>query len=183
MGKTKIAKREKEIDVMCCSCGSIFKGFRQKENSRCDLCWKAYYKEKRDAKRKVDKYKSLKVWMRALIGSNLKISGEERELIVNQMLQKLVDQNFKCYYTSLPLVPGLNASIEHIMPKSKKPELRKEIDNLVWVRREINAMKNNYGFNEFIDFCKLCVNSPVLLQLAQNENRESEIVQYEDYVI
>lgn len=179
MSKVKTASKEKQIEVVCCRCGNTYIGFRQRKDSKCNLCIKLYYQEARKKKRPKDEYKHLKVWIRANAGSNLGVSGEERETIVKQMLEKLVSQNFKCFYTGLPLVPGVNASIEHIKPKSKNPELRKDINNLVWIRTEVNSMRNNYTFEKFLMLCEACVKSPVLQNFVRAEQAEV----YEDYCI
>jgi hypothetical protein len=65
----------------------------------------------------------------------------------------LEKQDFKCPYTGLKLVPGENASLDHIKPVSKFPELACEISNVEWVHKKINWMKMDWDKQDFIDFC------------------------------
>lgn len=186
MSKIKVASREKQIEVVCSRCGSTYAGFRQRSDSKCNLCLKLHYKESNAKARAIkftqqskDEYKILKSWIRRSVTLNLKANDDEKEKIVEQMLEKLISQDFKCFYTGLPLVPGVNASIEHIKPKSKNPELRKDVNNLVWIRTEVNSMRNNYTFEKFLMLCDACIKSPVLQNFVRIEQAEA----YEDYCI
>jgi hypothetical protein len=69
--------------------------------------------------------------------------------------QKLLDQGSACYYTGVPLVLGVNDSLDHLLSVSKHPELRADIDNVVWCTREINTMKNGMDRDEFLTVCRL----------------------------
>jgi hypothetical protein len=194
MGKYK----ESELkECVCTKCGSTIMKRRKHKKATCDNCLREHYKAKRgeinSKKKKIredheifdgnENSDFVRRWVFGIVPNNLKIKGDFKNQLSEQLLQKLIDQDFKCYYTGLPLVPNHNASLEHIKPRSKNPELIYDVSNLVWVRKEINSMRSNYSFSEFIDLCQQCVNSPVLLQLAQSEKEEEKIVQYEDYVI
>ena len=67
--------------------------------------------------------------------------------------QKLESQGFRCYYTGDPLIPGVNASIDHLVPKSRGGS-GSDIENCVWCDRDINALKNDWTKAEFIARCK-----------------------------
>ena len=58
----------------------------------------------------------------------------------------------KCAYSGRKLTMGLNASIDHIKPLSKHPELLNSVDNLQWVHKQLNYFKQDLEENEFIDF-------------------------------
>ncbi len=68
--------------------------------------------------------------------------------------QKLVAQDFRCYYTGVHLVPGVNASLDHRVPRSRGGDPA-DIDNCVWCDRLINAFKNDLTEAEFVERCKI----------------------------
>lgn len=63
------------------------------------------------------------------------------------------NQNRLCAYTNKPLVLGVNASLDHILPRSRFPHLRSEPSNTHWVDASINSMKHNMTHEEFIAVC------------------------------
>lgn len=65
------------------------------------------------------------------------------------LLDKLKKQDFKCAYTGIHLQLGVNASIDHILPKSRFPKLRTNVDNLHWVSMVVNRAKNLLTQDEF----------------------------------
>ena len=70
-------------------------------------------------------------------------------------LEKLLnEQGHKCAYSGRPLEIGINASIEHVAPKSKHPLKAKDLDNLKWVDLSINKMKHELSLPEFLQTCK-----------------------------
>lgn len=66
----------------------------------------------------------------------------------------LIKQEYKCPYTGNELVLGKNASIDHIKPLSKFPELNYDIDNLQWVDNRINFIKSNNTEEDFLSLIK-----------------------------
>jgi hypothetical protein len=70
------------------------------------------------------------------------------------LLEKLVAQNYQCYYTGMELVPGL-ASIDHLLPVSRFPELKTDISNVVWCLKKINVMKNDMTESDFVRWCSI----------------------------
>ena len=70
--------------------------------------------------------------------------------------EKLEQQQFRCYYTGVELVPGINASLDHRIPRSRGGDPR-DMDNCVWCDRLINAFKNELTDAEFIERCRLVV--------------------------
>lgn len=73
-------------------------------------------------------------------------------LLIKGLLQR---QNYRCAYTDKELVIGRNASLDHIIPKSKGGD--SFVENLQWVDLQINVMKNNLSHREFITIIKLII--------------------------
>lgn len=67
----------------------------------------------------------------------------------------LAHQNYKCAYTGEAITFGLNASIDHIIPKSHRDYPGdKDLSNLCWTTKKTNIVKNNLSKDELIEFCK-----------------------------
>ena len=66
--------------------------------------------------------------------------------------EKLEQQKFLCYYTGTEIIPGINASIDHRLPRSRGG--KNDITNCVWCDRNINAFKRDATDEEFINLCK-----------------------------
>ncbi len=108
-------------------------------------------------------------WIMRLVRNRFSLKGESAQKLSAILLEKLHKQNFICYYTGLPLTVGLNASIEHLLPESNNPESSHDPNNLVWVRIEVNKMRSNLSFNDFLFFCSACLKSETLRTLASVE--------------
>lgn len=65
------------------------------------------------------------------------------------------EQSGLCAVTGEKLVPGLNASLDHIIPKSRGGSSDKK--NLRWVLLRINQLKWDMTHEEFVDMCRLVV--------------------------
>lgn len=173
-------------DIKCTECSNIYSGRRANKNARCPSCRKAHnkkrinkwLKERRDTGRcqkcsndRLD-FSSLCIdcWCESILRTSLGLRIPEVKSLTSTLLEKLRQQDFLCHYTRLPLIPGMNASIEHIKPRSLYPHLIADPDNLVWVRLEINKMRSNLPFSVFVNFCKLCATSPSILELCNDES-------------
>src|SRR3982751_6767776 len=66
------------------------------------------------------------------------------------LLAKLNKQGWRCAYTGIPLVLRENASIDHILPVSRYPKFRHNINNVEWVDWRVNHMKLSMKKTEFI---------------------------------
>lgn len=86
------------------------------------------------------------------------------------LLEKLHQQNFKCFYTQRDLVPGVNLSLDHVLPKSWYPEGRTDIDNLVWTDLRCNQAKNNLPLSAFVSLCEDVVKNKANYCLTQEGN-------------
>lgn len=69
----------------------------------------------------------------------------------------LVKQNYRCAYTGRELVLGMNASIDHKLPRSLYPGLLNDVSNLEWVDLEVNRAKRTMTRDQFIALCRLVV--------------------------
>lgn len=71
-----------------------------------------------------------------------------------QMARRLEEADFKCFYTDTVLIPGENASLDHVKPRSKFPHLVDCLDNLVWCDRTINNMKTALEVPDMLTACR-----------------------------
>jgi hypothetical protein len=77
-------------------------------------------------------------------------------LTIEEMWEKFITQNKKCALTGLPLIFSTkrdacdgNASLDRI-----NSSLGYVIDNIQWLHKDINIMKNSHDVKYFIDLCK-----------------------------
>jgi 5-methylcytosine-specific restriction endonuclease McrA len=64
----------------------------------------------------------------------------------------LIKQDYLCVYTGTKLIPGVNTSLDHIVPKSKGGG--NVIGNFQWVTIQVNFAKLNYTDEEFLSLIK-----------------------------
>jgi hypothetical protein len=84
------------------------------------------------------------------------------------LLKQLWDeQNGRCAVTGTELLPGFNASLDHIVPKSRGGTSEKS--NLRWVLLRINQIKWDMTHDEFVEVCRAVV-------LAQDQVKTNEAV-------
>lgn len=77
------------------------------------------------------------------------------EVTRDELMKKLVDQEFKCVYTGEKLVLGENASVDHILPVTRGGT--SIIENLQWTTKLVNRMKFTMNHQEFIAACRKVV--------------------------
>lgn len=82
--------------------------------------------------------------------------GHRDKAFGQMLLRKLEDQNYRCAMTGELLVPGLNASLDHIVPKCKGGSMD-DPDNLWWVTLDVNFAKRQFMPDEFLEFCRKVV--------------------------
>lgn len=71
--------------------------------------------------------------------------------------EKLVAQNYRCAYTGVPLVLGVNDSVDHILPRSRFPELVGDPTNIEWTTGQVNLAKRDLTRDEFLELVKQIV--------------------------
>lgn len=74
------------------------------------------------------------------------------------LLDKLENQNYLCPYTGDTLILGINASVDHIKPKSKFSELQHDPVNIEWVTLSVNKAKQALTQEEFLHLVKKIAN-------------------------
>ena len=62
-------------------------------------------------------------------------------------------QNGRCAYTGLALIPGANASLDHVVPVAKGGT--HDPENMQWILERINRMKTDMDHDEFLAMCRL----------------------------
>jgi hypothetical protein len=67
----------------------------------------------------------------------------------------LEHQNYICPYTGKVLIIGVNASVDHKLPRSRYPELVGDISNYEWVDEDVNRAKRSMTRDEFVLLCKI----------------------------
>ena len=163
--KTKLRKLYKPLDV-CNQCGGPIND--KQHNKLCEKCRglarkkAAEYSAKRRAthprlglcvkcsREIIGESRYCKYhWLEMLRKCGIK-KREDRDKIFN----KLEEQEYRCFFTDIELIPGKNATVDHLNPKSKHPELESDIDNIVWCDKRINLMKGDFTYDEFISTCK-----------------------------
>lgn len=72
-----------------------------------------------------------------------------------QLVALLEAQDYRCALTGLPLVPGDNASLDHIVPRAKGGG--HALDNLQWVLTEVNLARRVLSVEEFVALCRAVV--------------------------
>lgn len=69
---------------------------------------------------------------------------------------KFVEQDGRCVYTGKVLTPGVDAAVDHRHPQARGGN--GDLENLQWVCRRVNLMKNDCTHEEFIRFCRQVAN-------------------------
>jgi 5-methylcytosine-specific restriction endonuclease McrA len=87
----------------------------------------------------------LKCYMKIVSNRHLGTRTRWREI-----LELFERQNGKCALSGLPLTLGLNADLDHIVPRSRGGD--NDLSNLQWVLEKVNEFKNNSLESEFFSF-------------------------------
>jgi hypothetical protein len=53
----------------------------------------------------------------------------------------------------MQIIPGKNASLDHVVPRNGSKDLSGDISNLVWCDRNVNLMKGSKSAEEFRALC------------------------------
>jgi hypothetical protein len=73
------------------------------------------------------------------------------------LIKRLEAQNFKCFYTGVPLAPGVNMALDHYHSVKRNPDLANDVNNLVWADEDANNMKRHASIPELLSFCEAVV--------------------------
>lgn len=65
------------------------------------------------------------------------------------------EQDGRCYYTGVKLIPGKTASLDHMIPRAKGGE--DHPSNVKWVDLRLNAVKGDMSHEEFLAMCQAVV--------------------------
>jgi CRISPR/Cas system Type II protein with McrA/HNH and RuvC-like nuclease domain len=68
---------------------------------------------------------------------------------------KFEEQRGICPYTGEKLIVGKNCSLDHILPRSRFPDLAEDLHNVEWVSEAANHMKWDLTKDEFFAKCAL----------------------------
>jgi hypothetical protein len=167
----KNSERKKEIrsrrlsDGLCVRCG---KNYPENCKSSCDNCIKQKYEQSI-----ILKEKRLEIDMCTQCGKKSACEGKKRcKLCIfknicrkatgstrnsKHLAKKIQDQNFTCPYTGIKLIVGVNASLDHIVPKSKGGS--NNVENLEWIDLNVNLLKGARTKDDFMEIWKFLVKS------------------------
>ncbi len=81
--------------------------------------------------------------------------GHSRIADAKILLAKFKTNGQKCPYTGEPLILGGNTHLDHILPRSRFPDLINSIDNVEWVSGVANRAKGTMTKDEFLSKYKI----------------------------
>lgn len=139
-------------------CTSCFKRPFEENRTRCGKCLKANL---RYINRKMkegfcscgtktldgNKYKCEKCWYKTVAYNTLNDRSRWEE--IKGLMES---QGYICAITGDTLIPGVNASLDHKMPKSRGGT--HEISNIEWILTEANYFKYTRTKKELLELCK-----------------------------
>lgn len=76
--------------------------------------------------------------------------GIQTKKAAQLLLDKFNAGGRKCPYTREPLILSVNAQLDHILPRSRFPELKHDIDNVEWISAVANRAKHDMTKKEFL---------------------------------
>lgn len=105
-------------------------------------------------------------WVQRLVKKNM--NEKNNDELVQNLLDKFNLNEGTCFYSGVKILPGLTASIDHRIPKSKGGT--NDITNLEWVHMGINTLKGNFTEKEFISKC-----APILVNFNYEASKQGVI--------
>ena len=99
----------------------------------------------------------LKCWFEAAAKKHL---GSRKRWV--ELKDKLENQNHICPRTGRILTPGINASVDHIIPRSLDRNLEFDINNVEWTDYNYNLAKNSMSTGEMIRLAEDIINNQIV---------------------
>ena len=155
---TEFAKRkDRQIGIAssCKRCNSIYRKSKIEDGTS-----KVYFREKRKRDYKDNKCSRcsnerltfskycMKCWVEVIV-NKWHLPLDEKKVIITQLIEKLIQSEFTCFYSGIEIIPGLTASVDHRQSQAKGG--KHNIENLVWVHLSINRLKMNQDEASFIE--------------------------------
>lgn len=134
----------------CNSCLSINRDYTNGRSKMAKLNGKCYSCKHRD--KLPDCGSCEECWYKTIARNNGFRTDQWTEL-----KKKMEYQNHTCPYTGVKLVKGINASIDHIKPKKRFPELYRDLSNVEWICLDINMSKRDKTKEEFLEMCETII--------------------------
>lgn len=162
---TKRYRNNKIIEGKCGYCGKIREDIEKK---LCNICYNKDLGRKQNRYRKLKKQKiCTSCGKLSTIPNNTRcedcwfkhIASKRTGSVDNWIILKnrIIQQNYLCYYTHRLLIIGKNASVDHIIPTSKGG--LNAMENVQWVDKKINTMKNDMNHEEFLNTIQLILSN------------------------
>jgi hypothetical protein len=131
---------------MCESCLAQFRGYtaQRKASGSCIRCGKENLA--------VAAQMCLKCWFKKMASDCLRARGADVHTKAAQLEELWAQQSGRCAITGETLVPGVNASLDHILPKSRGGS--DDVKNTQWVEFHINRAKGDLTHTEFLRLCR-----------------------------
>ena len=83
--------------------------------------------------------------------------GDGGKAMTTTLMTLMARQAHRCPYTGVALLPGVNASLDHIMPTSRFPELGRDVTNVQWTSKIANQAKSALTGDEFVQLCEIVI--------------------------
>ena len=97
----------------------------------------------------------LRCWFKKMASDCLNARGEANNPTADALEELWRVQQGRCAITGETLVPGSNASLDHILPKSRGGS--DDVKNVQWVEFNVNLAKSNLTPTEFVAMCRRVV--------------------------
>src|SRR5580692_3911251 len=139
--------------------------------NKCKLCRKEYYKTHSGAMKQASQKHAVEWSHRARAGEPTAVKhwirhglyklSNNKELVwqLAEKLHKKYRKHPYCPFTGVRLIPGINTHLDHIHPRSLRPDLLLDIKNLRFVSADYNIARRVMTDDQFADFCRLIVES------------------------
>lgn len=137
-----------EDNVLCTPCQERFQKYHTKrvDGGSCQSCPRP---------RTEHSAYCLTCYFKKCARMNLKKKGKEATQLGRDLHALFDSQGGLCALTGLPMLPGVNASVDHVVPRSKGG--LDEVGNLRWIRREMNDFKGDRTDEEILLVAKAFV--------------------------